>query len=71
MTLRGAFDLFDADGDGKLTEDEVMAALTRKTGRGTELSVWEARNTWQRWQAEFDINDDGKISTEELAARSS
>ena len=27
--------LFDADGDGKLTEDEVMAAMIRKTGQGT------------------------------------
>ena len=61
-----AFKLFDADGDGKLTEDEVMAVLTRKTGRGTELSEEAARATWQRWQANFDLNKDGKISYQEL-----
>ena len=65
--LKRAFEAFDADGDGKLTEDEAMAALTRKTGRGTELSEENARATWRRWKFEFDLNDDGKISTEELA----
>ena len=67
IALRNAFALFDADGDGKLTEDEVVAALTRKTGQGTELSVMEARDTWERWQAEFDLNNDGKISYDELS----
>ena len=62
--LRDAFAAFDADGDGKLTEDEVVAALTRKTG--TELSEEAARDTWQRWQYKFDLDDDGKISYEEL-----
>ena len=65
--LRHAFALFDADGDNKLTEDEVIAVLTRKTGQGTELSVEDARATWRRWQAEFDRNNDGKISVSELA----
>ena len=65
--LRDAFAAFDADGDGKLTEDEVVAALTRKTGQGTELSGEAARATWRRWKFEFDLNDDGKISIEELA----
>ena len=51
---------FDADGDGKLTEDEVVAALTRKTG--TELSEEAARATWKRWQYKYDLNNDGKIS---------
>ena len=61
-----AFKLFDADGDGKLTEDEVMAVLTRKTGMMTELSEEAARATWQRWKAEFDLNKDNKISYQEL-----
>ena len=65
-TLIPAFALFDADGDGKLTEEEVMAALTRKTGKGTELSVEAARATWQRWQKECDMDKDGKISYKEL-----
>ena len=65
-TLSDAFALFDADGDNKLTEDEVIAVLTRKTGQGTELSVEDARATWRRWQAEFDENNDGKLSIYEL-----
>ena len=65
--LLSAFNLFDADGDGKLTEDEVIAVLTRKTGKGTELSEEDARITWRRWVAVFDLNNDGKISIEELA----
>jgi Ca2+-binding EF-hand superfamily protein len=65
--LTRAFAAFDADGDGKLTEAEVIGALTRKTGWGTELSEENARATWRRWKFEFDLNDDGKISTEELA----
>ena len=65
-SLFDAFALFDADGDCKLTEDEVMAVLTRKTGRGTELSEEAARATWQRWLAQFDMDKDGKISYKEL-----
>ena len=52
---------------GKLTEEEVVAALTRKTGQGTELSEEVARDTWKRWQARFDFDKDGKVSIEELA----
>ena len=66
MTLLSAFAMFDADGDGKLTKAEVIAVLTRKTGKGTEFSDEAARATWQRWQAEFDPNNDGKVSVEEL-----
>ena len=69
MALERAFSLFDADGDGKLTEDEVVAALTRKTGQGTELSGEAARATWQRWLAECDFNNDGELSFEEVAQR--
>ena len=46
--------------------EEVVGALTRKTGRGTELSEEAARATWQRWAAEFDMDKDGKISYREL-----
>ena len=66
--LLSAFNLFDADGDGKLTEDEVIAVLTRKTGKGTELSEEDARITWRRWQEECDFNKDGKISYEEVVS---
>ena len=66
MTLSSAFAMFDADGDGKLTKAEVIAVLTRKTGKGTEFSDEAARETWQRWQAEFDPNNDGKISIGKL-----
>jgi len=44
-----------------------MAVLTRKTGKGTELSEEDARATWRRWQYELDLNNDGKISIEELS----
>ena len=67
-TLHDAFAAFDADGDGKLTEEEVVAALTRKTSSGTELSEVAARATWQRWVREFDVNEDGKVSIEELTS---
>ena len=67
MTLKNAFALFDADGDGKLTEDEVVAVLTRKTPSGTKLSEEAARAAWPRWQLKYDLNKDGKISYEELA----
>ena len=49
-----------------MTKAEVIAVLTRKTGQGTEFSDEAARETWQRWQAEFDPNNDGKISIGEL-----
>ncbi len=65
--LRSAFALFDADGDGKVTGQEVIEALTRKTAAGTELSFDDAQRTWLRWQKEFDINVDYKISIDELA----
>ena len=52
--------------DGYVTKAEVIAVLTRKTGQGTEISDEAARATWQRWQAEFDPNNDGKVSVEEL-----
>ena len=66
MTLYKAFSLFDADGDGKLTEEEVVAVLTRKTPMGSEFSEEVARHTWKRWQRKFDLNNDGKISYKEL-----
>ena len=66
-TLRDAFGAFDADGDGKLTEAEVVAALTRATAHGTEFSWEEAHDTWKRWKEEFDLNNDGIISVDELA----
>ena len=66
-TLRGAFAAFDADGDGKLTKAEVIAALTRKTGHGTELSKDVAETTWKRWRDMFDLNNDETVSVDELA----
>ena len=66
LALSHAFSLFDADGDGKLTEEEVVAALARKTGQGTELSEEAARATWKGWQRKYDLNKDGKISYEEM-----
>ena len=66
LGLSHAFSLFDADGDGKLTFAEVMAVLTRKTPTRNELSEEDARATWRRWQQRFDLNNDGKISYEEL-----
>ena len=65
--LSAAFALFDADGDGKLTEAEVIAALTRKTDQQTELSEEAARETWQHWKSMFDHNKDGKISIDEVS----
>ena len=44
----------------------MVAALTRKTGQGTELSEEAARATWKGWQRKYDLNKDGKISYEEM-----
>ena len=41
--LSDAFQVFDADNDGKLTEEEVIGVLTRKTKYGKELSEEAAR----------------------------
>ena len=73
--LRHAFAAFDADGDGYLTKDEVVAALTRVTGSTvgsgrryfTHLSKERALATWERWRLEYDANKDGKIAYDELA----
>ena len=62
--LATAFKLFDQDGDGFLSAEELKAILCRSTAGGTGL-------TEQRVDAivrQFDANGDGVLSVDELAA---
>lgn len=66
--IRDAFSLFDEDGDGRITRNEFLAALTRPTGaspaeRGLTLSQDQAEMLFD----EADVDCSGCISVEEFA----
>ena len=61
-----SFGTFDANGDGLLTKEEVVAVLTRKAGGGHEMTREAAEAKWDEWVKRHDANKDGKISKEEF-----
>ena len=60
--LRAAFHVFDADGSGGLSAEELKAVLTRPGG-GAALTDEEVGKIIE----EFDTNQDGELSYEEFA----
>ena len=62
QALESAFAIFDEDGSGQLTSDEVLKVLTRMTGKGAELSEDDAK----AFIKEFDRNGDGQLSINEF-----
>ena len=63
-----SFGTFDANGDGQLTKEEVVAVLTRKAGGGDEMTREAAEAKWDEWVKRHDANKDGKLSYQEIAA---
>ena len=61
-SLKASFEVFDVDGSGELTEDEVLGILTRMTGGGTELTLEDAK----AFIEEFDRDGDGCLDVYEF-----
>ena len=62
--LATAFQLFDSDGDGVLSAEELKAILCRPTPGGTPLTEQRVDEIMRK----FDANGDGVLSVDELAA---
>ena len=63
-----SFSAFDANGDGYLTKDEVVAMLTRNTAGGYAMTRAAAEAKWNEWVQRHDADSDGKLSYKEIAA---
>ena len=63
-----SFSAFDANGDGYLTKDEVVAMLTRNTAGGYAMTREAAEAKWNEWLQRHDADSDGKLSYKEIAA---
>ena len=65
-----AFNRMDADGDGFLTEAEVLAAAARqqqqRTEDGQQGGQVDPQARWQRMIRQWDADNDGRISREEF-----
>lgn len=61
--IRAAFDVFDTDGSGSLSAQELKAVLSRPGG-GAPLTSQEAQDIID----EFDINGDGELQFDEFRA---
>ena len=61
--IKAAFQVFDKDGSGTLSADEVAAILTRPTPGGTPMDLAKAHE----YIARFDVNGDGVLSYDEFA----
>jgi calcium-dependent protein kinase len=56
--LRQAFELFDKDGDGELTSEELKESLSGLEGADNQ--------TWEEMIAEADIDGDGVVTFQEF-----
>ena len=63
VSIEDAFKVFDKDGSGSLSTDELHAVLTRPGG-GVPLTREEVEELIR----EFDVNQDGELQYEEFAA---
>ena len=63
-----SFSAFDANGDGYLTKDEVVAMLTRSTAGGYAMTREAAEAKWNEWLQRHDADSDGRLSYKEIAA---
>lgn len=61
-SLKAAFDVFDEDGSGTLSTEEVKIILTRMTGNSTPLTTADA----QAFITEFDRDGDGLLDVNEF-----
>ena len=68
--LRVAFNLFDLDGDGKVTVEELAQRFVHGNFKGNALGLSQGENQgegfWGRMMEEFDEDGDGKISFDEF-----
>ena len=57
--LVAAFQVFDNDGSGELTLDEISAILSRPTSAGTQLEAEEARRLVENFMqvVDWEIDD--------------
>ena len=61
--IRAAFALFDRDGDGLLSPDELKAIMCKKVPGGTQYTEAEV----DALVRQFDKDGDNKLSMEEMA----
>ena len=61
-SLTASFNVFDADGSGELTTDEVITILQRVTPAGTQMTEEDAK----AFIKEFDRDDNGTLNLKEF-----
>ena len=68
--LRVAFDLFDLDGDGKVTTEELAQRFAHSNFKGNSLGLSHGENQgesyWAQMIDEFDEDGDGLITFDEF-----